>query len=153
MTSSRPSSVEYLLRELTPQVLGALSRRYRDFGAAEDAVQEALLDAATQWPTEGVPENPAGWLYKTAFRRLTDHRRSDIARRRREEQVANELANEELLVSTHDEEFELDHDDTLVLLFMCSHPSLTLTSAIALTLRAVGGLTTREIGPHSSCRK
>jgi RNA polymerase sigma factor (sigma-70 family) len=142
MKRSASPSVGYLLRELTPQVLGALSRRYRDFGAAEDAVQEALLDAATQWPTEGVPENPAGWLYKTAFRRLTDQRRSDIARRRREEEVANE----ELLVSAHDEELEPEQDDTLVLLFMCSHPSLSPTSAIALTLRAVGGLTTREIG-------
>ena len=146
MTSSGTSSVEYLLRELTPQVLGALSRRYRDFGAAEDAVQEALLDAATQWPIEGVPENPAGWLYKAAFRRLTDQHRSDTARRRREEQAANELANEELLMSANDEELEPEQDDTLVLLFMCSHPSLTSASAIALTLRAVGGLTTREIG-------
>jgi len=146
MTSSRTPGVEYLLRELTPQVLGALSRRYRDFGAAEDAVQEALLEAATQWPTEGLPENPGGWLYKTAFRRLTDHRRSDIARRRREEQVANELASEELLMSGDDEELDLERDDTLVLLFMCSHPSLTATSAIALTLRAVGGLSTKEIG-------
>jgi len=146
MITRHTTSVEYLLRELTPQVLGALSRRYRDFGAAEDAVQEALLEAAMQWPIEGLPENPGGWLYKTAFRRLTDHRRSDIARRRREEQVANELANEELLMSASEDEFELEHDDTLVLLFMCSHPSLTATSAIALTLRAVGGLTTREIG-------
>ena len=146
MTSSRTPGVEYLLRELTPQVLGALSRRYRDFGAAEDAVQEALLEAATQWPTEGLPENPGGWLYKTAFRRLTDLRRSDIARRRREEQVANELASEELLMSGDDEELDPEKDDTLVLLFMCSHPSLTATSAIALTLRAVGGLSTKEIG-------
>lgn len=143
MTASHTRRVEYLLRELTPQVLGALSRRYRDFEAAEDAVQEALLEAAMQWPTEGVPENPGGWLYKTALRRLTDHRRSDIARRRREEQVAND---EELLMLAEDEGFELDQDDTLVLLFMCSHPSLTAPSAIALTLRAVGGLTTREIG-------
>jgi len=146
MTSSNPPKVEHLLRELTPQVLGALSRRYRDFGAAEDAVQEALLEAALHWPTEGLPENPGGWLYKTAFRRLTDHRRSDVARRRREEQVANDLANEELLMSPNDDELELEQDDTLVLLFMCSHPSLTATSAIALTLRAVGGLSTREIG-------
>src|SRR4051794_28683921 len=146
MTSSRTASVEYLLRELTPQVLGALSRRYRDFGAAEDAVQEALLEAAMQWPTEGLPDNPGGWLYKMAFRRLIDHRRSDVARRRREEQVADELANEEVLMAANDEELEPEQDDTLVLLFMCSHPSLTPTSAIALTLRAVGGLSTREIG-------
>jgi RNA polymerase sigma factor (sigma-70 family) len=146
MTGSLTSRVEYLLRELTPQVLGALSRRSRDFGAAEDAVQEALLVAATQWPTEGIPGNPGGWLYKTALRRLTDHRRSDIARRRREEIVAQELATEELLMSANEEELDLEQDDTLVLLFMCSHPSLTATSAIALTLRAVGGLTTKEIG-------
>jgi len=146
MTSSHTPNVEHLLRELTPQVLGALSRRYRDFGAAEDAVQEALLEAALHWPAEGLPVNPGGWLYKTAFRRLTDHRRSDAARRRREEQVANDLANEELLMSPNDDELELEQDDTLVLLFMCSHPSLTATSAIALTLRAVGGLSTREIG-------
>lgn len=146
MKGSPTPRVECLLRELTPQVLGALSRRYRDFGDAEDAVQEALLDAATQWPSEGVPENPAGWLYKTAFRRLTDQRRSDIARCRREERVANELATEELLMSANDEELEPEQDDTLLLLFMCSHPSLTSASAIALTLRAVGGLTTREIG-------
>ncbi|MBS0420122.1 MAG: RNA polymerase sigma factor [Proteobacteria bacterium] len=142
MSGAHTASVEYLLRELTPQVLGALSRRYRDFGAAEDAVQEALLEAALHWPTEGVPENPGGWLYKTAFRRLTDHRRSDVARRRREEQVANE----EPLVTGDEVELEVEQDDALVLLFMCSHPSLTATSAIALTLRAVGGLSTREIG-------
>jgi RNA polymerase sigma factor (sigma-70 family) len=150
MTDSNTPNLERLLRELTPQVLGALSRRYRDFGAAEDAVQEALLEAALHWPTDGLPENPGGWLYRTAFRRLTDHRRSDVARRRREEQVANDLANdlanEELLMSPNDEELDLEQDDTLMLLFMCSHPSLTATSAIALTLRAVGGLTTREIG-------
>ena len=110
MTSSPTLSVECLLRELTPQVLGALSRRYRDFGAAEDAVQEALLDAVTQWPSGGLPENPAGWLYKTAFRRLTDRRRSDIARCRREGRVANELANEEPLMSANDEELEPERD-------------------------------------------
>ena len=134
------------MREITPQVLGALTRRHRDFAAAEDAVQEALLDASMQWPLQGVPGNPAGWLYKIALRRLTDHLRSDAARRRREAQIANELANEELLVSPIDEEFEPEQDDTLVLLFMCAHPSLTATSAIALTLRAVGGLTTGAIG-------
>jgi RNA polymerase sigma factor (sigma-70 family) len=146
MTVAQTPSLQHLLRELTPQVLGALSRRYRDFGAAEDAVQEALLEAAMQWPTEGLPDNPGGWLYKMAFRRLIDHRRSDVARRRREEQVADELANEEVLMAANDEELEPEQDDTLVLLFMCSHPSLTPTSAIALTLRAVGGLSTREIG-------
>ena len=139
-------SVEHLLREITPQVLGALARRHRDFASAEDAVQEALIDASMQWPLEGVPENPGGWLYKTARRRLTDQVRSTAARRRREELIANELANEEMQVSSTDEQFEPEQDDTLMLLFMCSHPSLTSASAIALTLRAVGGLTTREIG-------
>jgi RNA polymerase sigma factor (sigma-70 family) len=139
-------SVEHLLREIAPQVLGALARRHRDFAAAEDAVQEALIDASMQWPLEGVPENPGGWLYKTARRRLADQVRSAVARRRREELIASELANEEMQVSFTDEQFEPAQDDTLMLLFMCSHPSLTSASAIALTLRAVGGLTTREIG-------
>jgi RNA polymerase sigma factor (sigma-70 family) len=139
-------SLEHLLREIAPQVLGALARRHRDFAAAEDAVQEALMDAAMQWPLEGFPENPGGWLYKIALRRLTDQVRSAAARRRREELIANELAIEEMQVSSADEQFEPEHDDTLMLLFMCSHPSLTSASAIALTLRAVGGLTTREIG-------
>ena len=97
MTGSSARSVEHLLREITPQVLGALTRRHRDFAAAEDAVQEALLDASMQWPLEGVPENAAGWLYRVALRRLTDHQRSDAARRRREEQLANELASEDLI--------------------------------------------------------
>ncbi|MEO8019392.1 MAG: sigma-70 family RNA polymerase sigma factor [Pseudomonadota bacterium] len=142
---AHPRSVEHLLRDITPRVLGALTRRHRDFAAAEDAVQEALLDASMQWPREGVPENPAGWLYKTALRRLTDRVRSDVARRRREEDVANELASEEAQVHAFDEEFEPEQDDTLLLLFMCAHPSLSPITAIALTLRAVGGLTTREI--------
>jgi RNA polymerase sigma factor (sigma-70 family) len=137
-------SVEHLMREITPQVLGALTRRHRDFAAAEDAVQEALLDASMQWPQEGIPENPAGWLYKTALRRLSDQVRSEVARRRREEQVANELAIEE--IQLFDEEYEPEQDDTLLLLFMCAHPTLSATTAIALMLRAVGGLTTREIG-------
>jgi RNA polymerase sigma factor (sigma-70 family) len=137
-------SIEHLLREIAPQVLGALTRRHRDFAAAEDAVQEALIDASMQWPLEGVPENPGGWLYKIALRRLTDQVRSAAARRRREELMASEL--EETQVSSTEEQFEPEQDDTLMLLFMCSHPSLTLPSAIALTLRAVGGLTTREIG-------
>jgi RNA polymerase sigma factor (sigma-70 family) len=146
MTSAAAKSVEHLLRDLTPQVLGALTRRHRDFAAAEDAVQEALLDASMQWPREGVPENPGGWLYRIALRRLSDQVRSDGARRRREEQLANELVEQEMQVPPIDEEFEPEQDDTLVLLLMCSHPALTPPSAIALTLRAVGGLTTREIG-------
>ena len=121
-------SVEHLLRDITPQVLGALTRRHRDFAAAEDAVQEALLDASMQWPREGVPANPAGWLYTAARRRLTDEVRSDIARRRREEAVANE---EETHVPAVEEVFEPEEDDTLLLLFMCAHPALTPVSAIA----------------------
>ena len=146
MSSAHPRSVEQLLRDLTPQVLGALTRRHRDFAAAEDATQEALLAASMQWPLEGVPDNPAGWLYKIALRRLSDHVRSEAARRRREESIAGEFAIEEMLMQSTDADFEPDQDDTLLLLFMCCHPSLTTASAIALTLRAVGGLTTGEIG-------
>jgi RNA polymerase sigma factor (sigma-70 family) len=136
-------SVEHLLRDIAPQVLGALTRRHRDFAAAEDAVQEALLDASMQWPLQGVPQNPAGWLYKTALRRFTDALRSDIARRRREQQT-NDPTEESHVQPV--EEFEPEQDDTLALLFMCAHPALTPTTAVALMLRAVGGLTTREIG-------
>jgi RNA polymerase sigma factor (sigma-70 family) len=142
MTAASAREIEHLLREITPQVLGALARRHRDFAAAEDAIQEALLAASLQWPREGVPENAGGWLYRVARRRLADQVRSEGARRRREQ----ELATEEMLVSSIDEEFEPLEDDTLTLLFMCTHPCLTASSAIALTLRAVGGLTTREIG-------
>jgi len=141
-TAAGFQNVEHLLRELTPQVVGALTRRYRDFAASEDAVQEALLDALAQWPRDGVPENPGGWLYRTATRRLNDEMRSAMARRRREEQIASE---EDLQVAAMDEGFEPDQDDTLLLLFMCAHPALTPVTAVALILRAVGGLTTREI--------
>lgn len=145
MTSEHLRSVEHLLRDLTPRVLGALTRRHRDFAAAEDATQEALLAASTQWPLEGVPDNPGGWLYRIALRRLSDHARSEVARRRREERIAGELMIEEMLTESTDSDFDPDQDDTLALLFMCCHPSLTPPSAIALTLRAVGGLTTGEI--------
>ena len=128
-------AAERLLRELTPQVLGAVMRRFRDFHAAEDAVQEALLAASTQWPRDGVPDNPRGWLIQVACRRMTDIVRSESARRRREE-----LVTAPIFIPDMEE-----HDDTLVLLFMCCHPSLTPSSAIALTLRALGGLTTAEI--------
>jgi RNA polymerase sigma factor (sigma-70 family) len=130
-----------LLRELAPQVLAALVRRYRDFAAAEDAVQEALLAASRQWPTDGVPDNPRAWLIRAASRRLTDEIRSQQARRRREDEVAvdTETAYE------HEPDGVAQTDDTLVLFFLCCHPSLTPPSAIALTLRAVGGLTTGEI--------
>ena len=134
--------VEHLLRELTPQVLGTVVRRFHDFAAAEDAVQEASLAAAMQWPHEGLPDNPRAWLIQVAFRRMADHIRSESARRRRESDVAQEAAHAH---ETSDSEVTAQGDDTLVLLFMCCHPALTSASAIALTLRAVGGLTTAEI--------
>jgi predicted RNA polymerase sigma factor len=125
-----------LLRELTPQVLGALVRRHGQFEGCEDAVQEAVLAATVQWPAEGVPDNPRGWLTTVASRRLVDQMRSDHARRERES--AATIAN---VVP----EGVPDTDDTLVLLFLCCHPALTAASQTALTLRAVGGLTTAEI--------
>ena len=134
--------IEDLLRELAPQVLGAVARRFRDFSSAEDAVQEAMIAAFTQWLQEGVPENPRGWLIQVACRRMTDQMRSEIARRARETAVAAET---ESLAPTLEIEADMDPDDTLILLFMCCHPALTPSSAIALTLRAVGGLTTAEI--------
>ena len=137
--------MSHLLREIAPQVVAAVARRYGDFAAAEDAVQEALIAAATQWPVEGMPDNPRGWLYHAATRRLTDHVRSEMARRRREDAVATEWSAIETVVPTLFGEIGPDEDDTLVLLFMCCHPALTPPSAIALTLRAVGGLTTAEI--------
>jgi len=131
-----PPEVEDLLRELAPQVLGVLVRRYGSFDAAEDAVQEALLAAATHWTRHGVPEQPRGWLIQTATRRLIDQRRSEQSRRRREDRA--------MLLEPAGAEVP-DQDDTLLVLFMCCHPSLTPASAIALTLRAAGGLTTAEI--------
>lgn len=133
---------DQLLRELAPQVLGAVVRRFRDFAVAEDAVQEALIAAAGQWPRDGVPENPRGWLIQVASRRMADHIRSEVARRHREHVAADEA---ERLALPVDAGTETGEDDTLVLLFMCCHPALTPASAIALTLRAVGGLTTAEI--------
>jgi len=134
-------SIERLLRELRPQALGTVVRRFKDFAAAEDAVQEASLAAAMKWPREGIPSNPRAWLTQVAFRRMADHIRSESARRRRESELALEAANttEPTAIETAQE------DDTLGLLFMCCHPALTPASAIALTLRAVGGLTTAEI--------
>jgi RNA polymerase sigma factor (sigma-70 family) len=154
---------EQLLRELAPQVLGAVIRRFRDFAASEDAVQEAMIAASTQWPRGGMPDNPRGWLIQVASRRMMDQVRSDMARRRRETTVmlppsldlrstfgeagsSFEFATS--LGATHapaDAAYPIEPDDTLVLFFMCCHPSLTSASAIALTLRAVGGLTTSEI--------
>jgi RNA polymerase sigma factor (sigma-70 family) len=138
-------SDEHLLRELAPQVLGAVVRRHRNFAAAEDAVQEALVAAATQWPEEGVPDNPRAWLIQVASRRLTDQIRSEIARRRREAEVARQEPPESDLAPPPEDAELSEHDDTLLLLFMCCHPVLTPASAIALTLRAVAGLTTAEI--------
>ena len=133
---------EPLLRELAPQVLGAVIRRFHDFASAEDAVQEALIAAVLQWPQGGVPENPRGWLIQVASRRMTDHVRSEWARRNRESTVAMAV---ETIAPEADLECDMDPEDTLILLFMCCHPALTSPSAIALTLRAVGGLTTAEI--------
>lgn len=138
------ADVEHLLRALTPQVLGAVARRARDFAAAEDAVQEALLAAATQWRVEGVPVEPRAWLIHVAMRRLTDEIRAAVARRRREELVVSLVPPEDQLALAPDDE-ATSEDDTLALFFTCCHPSLSTASAIALTLRAVGGLTTLEI--------
>ena len=135
--------LERLLRDLAPQVLGAVVRRTRDFAACEDAVQEALIAAAAQWPRDGVPANPRGWLIQVALRRMTDHVRSEIARRGREAAVAGETPA--AVAPAEGGEPAIDPDDTLVLLFMCCHPALSPASAIALTLRAVAGLTTAEI--------
>jgi RNA polymerase sigma factor (sigma-70 family) len=137
--------VEDLLRQLAPQVLGVLVRRYGQFDAGEDAVQEALLAAAVQWPTEGAPDNPRGWLITVAARRLTDQVRSEVARRRREDAAAALISAAELLAPAPGDAQPTDHDDTLTLLFLCCHPALSAPSQIALTLRAVGGLTTAEI--------
>jgi RNA polymerase sigma factor (sigma-70 family) len=143
VTTGEP--VEDLLRELAPQVLGALVRRYGHFDACEDAVQEALLAAATQWPQQGVPERTRGWLITVASRRLTDELRSEAARRRRETTVAALAPAEESVLPAPGEQRSPDRDDTLTLLFLCCHPSLSPPSQVALTLRAVGGLTTAEI--------
>ena len=128
--------IEDLLRTLAPQVVGALTRKYRDFDTAEDAVQEAMIIALERWPRDGIPTEPAAWMITTASRRLIDRWRSDLARRDRE-QLHGQVAEPAGEVP--------DSDDTLTLLFLCCHPSLTPASAIALTLRAVGGLTTDEI--------
>lgn len=136
---------EPLLRELSPQVLGAVVRRYRDFAAAEDAVQEALIAAANQWPKDGLPDNPRGWLITVAVRRMTDHIRSEISRQKRESETASLAGSQWPAIDDVPELGHREQDDTLVLLYMCCHPALTPSSAVALTLRAVGGLTTAEI--------
>ena len=138
-----PAIPEGLLRDLAPQVLGALVRGYGHFDLAEDAVQEALLAASMQWPSEGMPENPRGWLIRVASRRLTDLLRSEQARRRREHTVAEHTLPEDWYAAAADR--PEPGDDSLLLLFLCCHPSLPTASQIALTLRAVGGLTTTEL--------
>ena len=137
MSAAPASAFEDQLRELAPQVLGALVRRYGHFDACEDAVQEALLAAAVQWPGQGAPQNPRGWLVTVASRRVTDQLRSDHARQRREDTIAARAPGDEVEVP--------DRDDTLMLLFLCCHPALSPASQLALTLRAVGGLTTAQI--------
>ncbi|WP_230688996.1 RNA polymerase sigma factor [Micromonospora sp. WMMD558] len=132
-----------LLRDLAPQVLGALVRRYGDFTRAEDAVQEALLAAVETWTADGVPEHPAGWLRTVAARRYVDQVRADAARRRREQAVLDATPRDALFAPPPDA--EPAHDDLLELLFLCCHPALGPSAQVALTLRAVGGLTTPEI--------
>jgi RNA polymerase sigma factor (sigma-70 family) len=134
-----------LLRQLAPQILGALVRHYGHFEACEDAVQEALLAAATQWPERGLPESPRGWLITVASRRLTDQLRSDSARRRREDATSALEPPDAHVSLASDDRDQSGRDDTLTLLIMCCHPGLSPASQIALTLRAVGGLTTAEI--------
>ncbi len=142
MTAAAP--IEDLLRQLAPQVLGTIVRRFGHFDLCEDAVQEALLTAATQWPGAGVPENARGWLVTVASRRMTDHLRSDSARRRRETTAAASILPPAKVAPAADDVRDPE-EDTLTLLFMCCHPALSSASQIALTLRAVGGLTTVEI--------
>ena len=134
------AQTEHLLRALTPKVLGSVARRFGDFHAAEDAVQEALLAAAAQWPAQSIPENPRGWLIRAASRRMIDHQRSESARRQRETRALHFG----YLSATESDE-DAHRDDSLLLLFMCAHPKLSVSSAVALTLRAVGGLTTAQI--------
>jgi RNA polymerase sigma factor (sigma-70 family) len=137
--------VEDLLRELAPRVLGGLVRRYGRFDTCEDAVQEALLAATVQWPEQGVPESPQAWLVTVASRRLTDQWRSERARRDREAAAASLEAPGDLVAPAPGDEPVPDEDDTLALLFLCCHPALSPASQLALTLRAVGGLTTAQI--------
>ncbi len=122
-----------------------LTRRFGDFDAAEDAVQESMLDAVAQWPEQGVPDNPRGWLIQVAHRRMADQVRNEQARRRREELVAAQAPPERRTAPPAEDAREAERDDTLIMLFLCCHPALTSASAIALTLRSVGGLTTAEI--------
>jgi len=145
MAATLDTTTQHLLRDLAPQVLAAVVRRFRDFAAAEDAVQEALIAAAAQWPSQGLPENPRAWLIRVAARKITDFVRAEAARQKREAIVVSLVPPEDQLVMAADRGEKELHDDTLTLLFMCCHPALSTASAIALTLRAVGGLTTAEI--------
>ncbi|SEM30013.1 RNA polymerase, sigma subunit, ECF family [Stigmatella aurantiaca] len=145
MPSSLDTPAEQLLRDLAPQVLGVMVRRFHDFAASEDAVQEALIAAALQWPREGIPQEPRAWLLQVASRRIADQARAEAARRHREALVVSLVPPELQIVLAADADEASGRDDSLVLLFMCCHPVLTPASAIALTLRAVGGLTTAEI--------
>jgi RNA polymerase sigma factor (sigma-70 family) len=141
--------LEDLLRRLAPQVLGALVRRHGDFAACEDAVQEALLAAAERWPRDGLPANPRGWLVTVASRRVTDEIRSSSARRRREDVDAARRPSDAVLAPGPEQGAAPDEapvpDDELALLLLCCHPALSAPSQMALTLRAVGGLTTAEV--------
>src|SRR5918992_1863973 len=129
MASTRlDPGIERLLRDLAPQVLGSVVRRFRNFAACEDAVQEALIAAAERWPREGLPSNPRGWLIHVAIRRMIDHVRSEIARRDREASAADDVPL--VVAPAVFAEPDIDPEDTLVLLFMCCHPSLTMASAI-----------------------
>jgi RNA polymerase sigma factor (sigma-70 family) len=134
---SQQRDIEDLLRAAAPQVLAVVARRFGDFPDADDAVQEAMLAATQQWPRQGAPDNPVGWLIRVASRRMVDQARSETARHDREALAAAREPRESRPVP--------DHDDTLALMFMCCHPELKPASAIALTLRAIGGLTTTEI--------
>lgn len=145
MSPRTPTGIEDLLRRHAPQVLGALVRRYGHFDAAEDAVQEALLAAVRQWPADGVPDNPRGWLIRVAARRLTDALRAEEARRAREEKAAALAPRDTFTAPPPGADRAPREDDTLTLLFLSCHPDLTPPAQIALTLRAVGGLTTAEI--------
>jgi RNA polymerase sigma factor (sigma-70 family) len=142
MTCKRNHEIEGLLRESAPRALAAVARRFGDFADAEDAVQEAMIDAARQWPAQGLPENATGWLVHVASRRMTDRIRSEAARRDREQAVE---AGQAAVAPPGVPGGTREADDTLLLMFMSCHPALTPASAIALTLRAVAGLTTGEI--------
>jgi RNA polymerase sigma factor (sigma-70 family) len=137
--------LEQVGRRCVPDVLAALVRRYGDFDAAEDAVQEALLDAAQQWSIDGLPDNPKGWLITVASRRLVDQLRSEQARTKREQIIARRTPADGLLAPAADTVQDDERDDSMTLLLLCCHPALTKSSQVALTLRAVAGLSTAQI--------